>query len=249
MISRLEFPILTAITIIYILLHSLIISGLITPYLHENLKYNSMKKIILSLVVLVTLVVASGFNKSASLHQEAEVAAVQENNQKQTINMFVTHGHCSTPFGGIVDNLKIITTARKDLGNPLEDMKISFEIDPNSFNVCAGPHLTERIKTPGLFIGEENEKITFRSTEVYTMGIDWYQVNGKMSIKGVEEKVKFFVTGIRNPEKTMPSSLVLEGQLNLFDWGIDYDKIVNGKSDPVPTRWMHINMRIDLSTE
>ena len=126
-------------------------------------------------------------------------------------------------------------------------MNISFEIDPNSFNVCAGDDLTARIKSPGLFIGENDEKITFRSTEVYTMGIDWYQVNGKMSIKGVEKDVKLFVTGIRDPKEVMASLLVLEGQMNLFDWGIDYDKIVNGKSDTVPTKWMYINMKIEMS--
>ena len=206
-----------------------------------------MKKIVLSFVVLATIVVASGFIIISSSSQEAEVASVLENNENQTINMFVTHGHCSTPFGGIVDNLKVITSKREDLGNPLEDMKISFEIDPNSFNVCAGEDLTERIKTPGLFIGEKNEKITFSTTDVYTMGVDWYVVNGKMSIKGVEKNVKFFVTGIREPEDTMPSFLVIEGQLNLFDWGIDYDKIVSGKSDAVPTKWLHLNMKIEMS--
>ena len=79
------------------------------------------------------------------------------------------------------------------------------------------------------------------------MGVDWYQVNGKLSIKGVENDVKLFVTGIRDPKETMPSSLVLEGQLDLLDWDIDYDKIVNGKSDPHPTKWMYLNMKIEMS--
>ena len=206
-----------------------------------------MKKVVLSLVVLATIVVASGFIIRLSSFQETEIVSVLENNQNQTINMFVTHGHCSTPFAGIVDNLEVITSIREDQGNPLEDMKISFKIDPNSFNVCASDDLTKRLKTPGLFIGENDEKITFKSTSVYTMGMDWYAVNGKLSIKGVEKDVKFFATGIRRPEDTMPSSLVIEGQLDLLDWGIDYDKIINGKSDPVPTKWMHINMKIEMS--
>ncbi len=193
------------------------------------------------------MVVGSGLIISNSSYLEPEDASVPENYENQTINMFVTHGHCSTPFGGIVDNLNVITSLREDLGNPLENMELSFEVDPNSFKVCAGPDLTERIITPGLFIGENEEKITFRSTDVYTMGVDWYQVNGKMSITGIERDVKFFVSRIRCPEDTMPSSLVLEGQLNLLDWGIDYAKIVNVESDPVPTKWMHINMKIDMS--
>ena len=201
----------------------------------------------MSAAVLATIIVVSGFVKSTpSCEKKVATTAVKENKQNQTINMFVTHGHCSTPFGGIVNNLKVDLTDRDDGGNPLENMKLSFEIDPNSFNVCANNELTERIKTPGLFIGDKEEKITFRSTNVYTMGLDWYQVNGKLSIKGVEKDVKFFVTGIRDSKDTMPSSIVLEGQLDLLDWGIDYDKIVNGKSDPVPTKLMYLNMRIKM---
>ena len=112
--------------------------------------------------------------------------------------------------------------------------------------LVGGDELTKRIKTPGLFINKENENLTFRSTNVYTMGIDWYQVNGMMGIKGEEKEVKFFVSGIRDPKESIASTLVLEGKMNLMDWGIDYDKIVNGKSDDVSTKWMHINMIINL---
>ncbi len=166
---------------------------------------------------------------------------------KQTINMFVTHGHCSTAFAGKLDRLTVdFGELRNDGGNPVENMKMSFEINPNTFNVCAGDELTAKIKTPGLFIGKENENITFRSTDVYTMGLDWYQVNGKLSIKGVERSVKFFVTGIRDPKESRPNAMVLEGQFDLQDWGIDYDKIVNGKPAIVPTKMVHLNMRFGL---
>jgi hypothetical protein len=226
------------------------------PYLHENLKFKIMKNIkivVLSLAVLGSIIVATGFTGNTSAYQEAstcqETASVpvHANKQSQPINMFVTHGHCSLPFGGIVNNLEVNTRVPADLGNPLENMEISFEMDPNSFNSDKGDHLTAKIKTPGLFIGENDEKITFRSTDVYTMGADWYQVNGKMSIKGVERDVKFFVTGIKGPKDVMPTALVLEGQLDLLDWGIDYQKIVNGTSDVVPTKWMHLNMKIEMS--
>ena len=78
------------------------------------------------------------------------------------------------------------------------------------------------------------------------MGVDWYQINGKLSIKGVEQDVKLFATGIRDPKASKASSIVLEGQFNLLDWGIDFDKIVNGKSDPLPTKWMYLNMRFGI---
>ena len=205
-----------------------------------------VKNIGLALVVLVITVAASGYTISKSNNEEMGVLPVLKTEQKQTINMFVTHGHCSTPFAGNVDNLNLTFAKREDKGNPIEGMKMSFEVDPNSFNVCSGEELTARIKTPGLFINEKNENFIFKSTNVYTMGLNWYQVNGKMSIKGVEKNVKFFVTGIRDRNASMASTLVLEGQIDLLDWGIDYDKIVSGKSDPHPTKWLHINMTIDI---
>ncbi|WP_034058381.1 YceI family protein [Lacinutrix jangbogonensis] len=208
-----------------------------------------IQKLGFPLMLLLLIIVVSGYAKGTSTNNKNKTFSAQENKQNQTINLFVTHGHCSTPFGGIVSNLMVNVPTREDLGNPLENMRISFAVDPNSFNVCArdGDELTARIKTPGLFVSENNEKMFFKSTAVYTMGLDWYQVNGKLSIKGVEKEVKFFVSGIRDSKEAMASIIVIEGQVNLFDWGIDYDKIVNGKSDTVPTKMMHINMKIKMS--
>lgn len=204
---------------------------------------NLIKKSIVLVAVLITVFVVSGYTKSTLTDKKTEtVKAVSP-----TINFFVTHGHCSTPFAGKVNDLKVDYPTRLDMGNPLEDMVISFEVDPNSFNVCRAEELTPKIKTSGLFVGVNNEKIRFKSTHVYTMGVDWYQVNGKMSIKGVEKEVKLFVTGIRKPNEQVATTLVLDGQVNLFDWGIDYDLIVNGKSDNVPTKWLYLNMKIELS--
>ncbi|MGB0882173.1 MAG: YceI family protein [Vicingaceae bacterium] len=202
------------------------------------------KIIIVTGIALVTVLLGSGFTLEKKSYRKTVEQPLEV---KQTINMFVTHGHCSTPFAGNIDRLTVDFGAlREDGGNPVENMKMSFEINPNTFNVCASDELTTKIKTPGLFIGKDNENIIFTSTNVYTMGLNWYQVNGKLSIKGEERNVKFFVTGLRDPKESRPSAMVLEGQFNLKDWGIDYDKIVNGKSDNVPTKMVHLNMRFDL---
>ncbi|WP_417800336.1 YceI family protein [Tenacibaculum sp.] len=209
----------------------------------------TIKNRILLVGALLTIVLVSGFAKSTSTVTPKEKKKVTETVKNQTINMFVTHGHCSTPFGGIVDDLKVEIPVRMDAGNPLENMRISFEVDPNSFKACRGDvaDLTKRVKTKGVFISDNNEKIRFKTTNVYVMGLDWYQINGKMSIKGVEREVNFFATGIRNIKESMSSELVLQGQVNLLDWGIDYDKLVNGQSSDVPTKWLYLNMKIELS--
>jgi polyisoprenoid-binding protein YceI len=201
------------------------------------------KFIALALITGTTIMVSCGFSEKPKTQNECTKEASKP---VQTMNLFVTHGHCSTPFTGQIENLELITTVRTDQGNPLENMKLNFEINPNTFVTCFQKDLTERIKRPGLFINEKNENIKFRSTNVYTMGLDWYQINGVMSIKGVENEVKLFATGIRRPKESLATTLVIEGQLDLLDWGIDYDKIVNGESNTVPTKWMHFNMQIDV---
>lgn len=207
----------------------------------------NIKNIGFTIIISALLIVVISCTKSNAATTKKEVASVVKIAQKQTMNMFVTHGHCSTPFTGNVTDLNVDIPVRLDAGNPLENMKISFDVDPNSFVVCKGEELTSKIKTSGLFINEKNEKITFRTTQVFTMGIDWYQVNGIMSIKGIEKEVQLLVTGIRNPNETKTQLLILQGQVNLLDWGIDYDLIVNGESLDVPTKMLHINMTIKMS--
>ncbi|MFK8045034.1 MAG: YceI family protein [Crocinitomicaceae bacterium] len=200
-------------------------------------------KIIAALSILVT---ATVLILSFSLKQKSEQATQEPNPQNQMVNFFVTHGHCSTPFSGKVQNLVLIQSNRTDQGNPLENMRISFNVNPRTFVVCRGEGLTEKVRKPGLFYNEDGDVMSFRTTEVFTMGIDWYQIHGKLTIKGVERNVTLFASGIRNPNESESEYLVLEGQFNLMDWGIDYDLIVNGKSDVEPTKMMHLNTRIDL---
>ncbi|WP_435263532.1 YceI family protein [Tenacibaculum sp. nBUS_03] len=204
-----------------------------------------MKNKILMIIALGAIVVFSGYTNRESERKKNESSKVFEGN---FMNLFVTHGHCSTPFSSTVNNLEILLFKRKNQGNPLENMKLSFALDPESFKVCSKEvDVNKTIKKPGVFINEKKEQITFTSTDVFTMGIDWYQVNGIMSIRGVEREVKLFVSGIRSTTEIYPSFLILEGRVNLFDWGIDYDKVVTGISSTTSTKWMHFNMKIRVS--
>ncbi len=197
--------------------------------------------ILWSMLALIGLSIISAFTTAND-----KTVITEEPTPIQMANFFVSHGHCSLPFTGKVEKLELIAPVREDQGNPIENLELSFEINPKSFMVCSGDDLTAQLHTPGLFVEEGNEKMTFRSTDIYTMGMDWYQINGKLSIKGIEREVKFFISGIRDPKASRPTMLILEGQFDLLNWGIDYDKITSGESDSVPTKWMHINMKIDM---
>ncbi len=202
-------------------------------------------------LVLLLTIVGVGFLSLNAFSIDKEIIDDEkgfhyEASSDQQINMFISHGHCSSPFSAKAKNLKIQAPYDEDLGNPLEGMKINFEIAPESFVSCYGNKMTKIMQTPGVFVGEHNESLLFKSKNVYTMGLDWYQVNGSLSIKGEERDVVLFATGIRAKDAVLPTSLVLEGKMDLSDWGIDYDLIVNGKSDDVPTKWFYINMRLDI---
>ena len=224
-------------------------SPFIYTYLIKDYQKKRIKDFILPLLLLTLVLVVSGYVHKTSDFSENKTKSILETIDSKNINFFVTHGHCSTPFTGVLEDLKIDMPIRMDLGNPLENLKISFAVNPDSFIVCSGDDdLTKKIKTPGVFVSDNNDQIIFKSTNIFTMGIDWYQINGKISIKGVQRDVKLFATGIRNYNESNTKFLVLEGQMNLLDWGIDYDKIVNGNSENISTKWMHMNMKIDVLT-
>ena len=67
----------------------------------------NLKNILLSAFALIVLIVTSSFSNGNAVCQDNNSVQVNENNPTQIINMFVTHGHCSTPFAGNVNDLKV----------------------------------------------------------------------------------------------------------------------------------------------
>jgi len=204
-----------------------------------------LTRLFIPLTALLTISLAFGFTLLSTSCINTETIT-EHKPHPQHINLAVSHGHCSSKFSGQVENLNLEFFPRTDLGNPLEEMKFSFDIDPNTLNACNDNSLSEKLKSPGLFLKEEGDRITFETTNIYTMGIDWYQINGLLTIKGIKHNVIWFATGIRDKNETSPTELVLQGQLNLLDWGINFDKFLFGTIDS-PTNWLHLNMVIDLA--
>jgi len=201
-----------------------------------------LTRLFIPLTALLTISIAFGLIGLSTTCKQFET--VTERNS-QHINLAVSHGYCSSKFSGQVKNLNLELYPRTDLGNPLEDMKLSFDIDLNTLNACNDSSLSEQLKSPGLFIKEEDDRITFKTTTTYTMGIDWYQINGVLTIKGIKHNMTWFATGIRNKNETSPTELVIQGKVNLLDWGINFDRFLFGTIDS-PTNWLHLNMVIDL---
>lgn len=205
----------------------------------------TIKTIFSPFALTVVFCLASVFTFLSTSCKQEEQPIVEKKASTQKINMFVTHGHCSVPFTGDVDNLNFEFLPRTDFGNPLEGMKLSFDINPRTLTTCSDSSMSEKLRQPGLFYTWEDENMSFKTTSIHTMGLDWYQINGTFRLNGVERNVKFFATGIRNPNDTWPTQLVLEGQLNLMDWGINFDQFISGETIN-PSKWFHLNMKLDL---
>lgn len=218
----------------------------------------NIKIVFISVIALTGIVIASSFVKKNPCHETTSKCTPLKKALKKSVptknfgelemaNMMVTHGHCSTPFMGKLDHVRTLMDHQNyDGNNPMETLRLSFDIDPKTFKEFRTPVGASKLTTPGLFTNEADDKITFTSTKVFTMGLDWYQINGKLSIKGEEHDATFFATGIRAAHEKKPKYIILHGKLDLYDWGIDYDLMVNGKTNPVPTKWMYLNMKIVL---
>lgn len=204
----------------------------------------TIKSFLLPTTIAVILSIACTFTLLSTSCKPSE-SVTEKKSSSQLVNLAVSHGHCSSKFSAQVENFNLELFPRIDVGNPLEDMKISFDINPNTFNACNDSSLTKKLKSPDFFMNKEEDKIKFETTSTYTMGIDWYQINGKLSIKGIEHNVTFYATGIRGENEIWPTELVIQGQVYLLDWGIDFDLFLFGTAQS-PTSWLHLNMVIDL---
>lgn len=200
---------------------------------------------LLKTTTLIILAIAT-FAAIYSFTGETDYVKLIHPTPGQNMNLFVSHGHCSSPFSGKVENFDLQLTQRYDQGNPMEGAKLQFDINPATFAVCADREFVNKLQTPGLFWTDDAEKMTFKSTSIYTMGMDWYQINGDLTIKGITHEMKFMVTGIRNSQQRVATQLIFEGQINLEDWDIDYDKVIDRQSTSHPTKWMHLNMQVKL---
>ncbi len=201
-----------------------------------------MKITFISSTIIALTLLLSAFTYSPTIETTPNWIASGD-----SVNLLVSHGHCSTPFSGKLNRLDVSLPVVNNHSNPLENLKLAFSIDPTSFTSCSSDEITKRITTPGLFMSGFNDDITFTSTRMFTRGIDWYEIIGDLTIKGVTQEVSFFATGIRNPQDQMASILTLEAQMDLHDFGIDYDRQTTGSSNEVPTRWMYMNFKIEFS--
>lgn len=177
----------------------------------KKLKYISFLLIAISTLTVTTAIQTSSFVKS-------------EKDDRQVINLLISNNEKHYPFSGKIESLSVdLGEKRKDGGNPMENFKMSFELDPNNFIACADDELTLKARKLGEIEGESNNTFKFTSTKISTIGIDWYQLEGLFSIQGVEKKVVFSITGLRNPSESESKKLVVEGKVNLSDWGVDFE--------------------------
>jgi polyisoprenoid-binding protein YceI len=79
------------------------------------------------------------------------------------------------------------------------------------------------LKSPDFFDVENFPKITFKSTGVKDLGDDTYDVEGLLTIKGIEKQVKLnaeFAGVVKDPWGNEKAGFTLSGKINRKDWGL-----------------------------
>ena len=221
-----------------------------------------VKKYITGVIAIVAVtVISSGFIAYNNDGTEAPtkcgepVAKVRPVNQ--VINFAISHGHCVLPFQGKMDQLEV-KFPQKPLeivngsifpqimeADVMKNLALSFTVNANSLNAEVGVTYTERVQSEAIFNGVNNEKISFTSREVYYLGENWYTVHGLLSIKGVSKEVYLRATPVYLKGTNIINNIIIEGDINLFDFGIDYDNNP-GHASSKTNKTMYLNFNYQL---
>jgi len=108
--------------------------------------------------------------------------------------------------------------------------KIEAKIDVNS--VDTGNELRDaHLESESFFYAKEFPEIKFNSKSIDLYGKDIYKITGELTIRGVTEEVELdvdFNSRSQNLAKSDYLSISMEGILNRYDFGMDWNVVMEG---------------------
>lgn len=178
---------------------------------------------------------ASGYGSSLVLGNTT--IAPKYPKQDYTANFSVSHGHCQTPFDASFSNVKILYQPN------MKGLQIDFDVNAQSIVAVGNPksEFTESMKGKDRFDAKHYPVMRFLSDGVYNLGKDWFQLNGKLTIKDKTVQTFFHVRPVYDQmgNNRVLRKFVLDGEVQLKDFGIS-GSMVDG--DDVPGRTMYMNL-------
>ena len=156
----------------------------------------------------------------------------------QHVNLAISHGHCNLNFYGKTGDLNLYFNE-----DDQEDFKVSFSVNTTSLNVYGdNDDLTLGLRTEKMFDASGNNTIEFRTEDIFVLGEDWFQMRGKMIIKGVEKSVRLMATPA--PKSVEGHTWILEEKVNLDDFGIHSDLPEHAPNSEMGEHMMFLNMKV-----
>lgn len=173
--------------------------------------------IITVLAIVVVSLSVIGFTYHHDDKGATCLAPVENTNDGTNLNLAISHGHCNMTLYGAIEELDL--NIQKD---DLFQTSVDFKVNTNTLlvNNDADGGMTESIQKEEIFDGNGEQYIEFTTKDVFQLGENWLQLRGEMSVKGVSTDVKLRATPIY--EQGNITKLVIEGQVNLYDFGIEY---------------------------
>ncbi|MFT7590601.1 MAG: polyisoprenoid-binding protein YceI [bacterium] len=124
-----------------------------------------------------------------------------------------------------------------------EDFKVRFSVKTTSLNVYGdNDDLTLGLRTKKMFDASGHNTIAFRTEDIFVLGEDWFQVRGKMKIKGIEKTVRLQASPVTSSGNG--HTWILEGKINLDDFGIHSDLPEHAPDSEMGGHMMFLNMKV-----
>ncbi len=164
----------------------------------------------------------------------------QVNLDTSSAQLALSHGHCNLPIKGIIRAARV-QSQQEDLS----DITVDFEIDMTSLiaNIKEDGAYTRHIRSEKAFNTDEFPLMTFQCTDNFRLGDNWYQLRGNLTICGHSQSVLLRMTPVAQGENIR---LVIEGKVNLFDFGIAYEEM-DGNQVHAKEKIMFINLELESS--
>lgn len=114
-------------------------------------------------------------------------------------------------------------------GNNWESASVNFTAKVNSIDTD-NEDRDKHLKSADFFAAEEYPELTFKSKSMEKVGENKYKLTGDLTIRGITKEVTLDVTHngtITDPWGNLRSGFSIEGTVDRFDYGLEWDKTLD----------------------
>jgi polyisoprenoid-binding protein YceI len=198
-----------------------------------------MKKVLLTLAMLGTIVAGNAQNKATKTAAEASHWSVDASHT--TVKFSVSHMVISEVDG----RFKVFNGNVDAVSADFNDAKVNFDVDVNSINTD-NEMRDNHLKGDDFFNAAKYPKMTFQSTSFKKTKGNNYTLEGNLTIREVTRKIKFAVVyggTVKDPYGNIKAGFKATGKINRKDYGLKWSAVTEAGGAVVGDE---VNMVINL---